>query len=222
MKKNKYFIKEKQYKKAYIRLNEILEEISKLPSVKLEKPIQVGWEVFYDLRDDIKRKPDYMYIKQAFDIFYQNHTTIIKNPKWVSLIRKEVIITSKRNKILDKKTLYFIKNFNNLDEKVKKYIIFSQIKKKYYLNFPDYFFKLKVRPNIHYYKKIINGELISEKEKLWNFLYNNIKSPYYCNFSKTYPTVKKERVILRNFIQKLKKKEIDDIESIFIKKEYIY
>lgn len=223
---NKYEKQEKEYLRMEKRYYEIRDAISELPLIPLPEPVQKGWEITQKLRDDIARRKDAGEILEAIKIGYYERV-ITNSEEEVKLIRKgkkeyTKTINKKRHVVnlrIGKKVL-LEKNYELLDEKIKKYFyldVFNEPYRKYgrkyyYIHIPDYYLVLRAKANIltHYRSK--GGEL----EKEYGFLNNKLQNYWLTtgSYEKQFPK-NKERTKTRDNIIKFMK---GDIEDIYIEK----
>ncbi len=229
--------KDKKYKefiKLNDRLNYLYKELRNLPLIKLDVPYQRGWEISYDLRQDIKNREDSDIILEALNIGYSNFFT--KDVNIVRAIRRKqpLIKTNKTGTvtvdhfypkinylrdyqfiILDKVNKYF--KFSEYDEYYIKYKI-----KRYFCLVPNYWIVLKVKPYMITHTRQKGGELEQEHEylhkKLWcSGEFENLTTHY----GSSYPAYK-DRVKVRDKISKFKHGIIDDIYNEKIPRCYDY
>lgn len=219
---------EKRYKsflKYETELNKIEEQLRKLPLKPLPEPIQVGWIVYYTIREDIQKRKDFPFINEAFACTYGRAYNIIKNSNDVRLIRKGITEYRKKGEIVSLKpgcSSISKKQYENLQERTKKY--FYEDKRynwvRYYPNFPNYYLVLKVKKNIHTHYKDKGGDLEKRRDYLRDLLFA-ADSPLFTNYSKCYPA-SRMRTQVRDQIQKFKKGEIEDISISKPFMDYIY
>lgn len=220
MKTNKEENKYKTFLGYQRRIQEINKKLRTLPLKKLDTPFQKGWLVYFDIREDIKSRKDYIYIKEAFDLTYKDNYLLEKDPKHITMIRSGVQYYKKEGKIIllyPGKRSISKKVYESLKPQTQKYfyldtLSYSYEKYKrefYFLNLPRYFLVLKTKKNIitHYIER--GGELEKERAYLKD-LFNSVDNPLLTNFSKSYPK-SKMRTETRDKIQKFKKGEIEDI-----------
>lgn len=227
---NKYEKNFKFYLMVQRKVNELSEKIRKLPLKPLDKPIQKGWNVFIDLRDDIKRRQDYPILKQILDIVYKGRSGYIKKPEHIRMIRKGEkgyyangtngqywVDFSPKPKYIHRR------EYEKMSELQQKYFCKTHDlwnREHYVLNFPNYYFVLKVKPNIltHYIEK---GSELEKEFHYWKDILDNPNNPLWTNYGKSFPS-SKDRTRLRNTIQKFKKGEIEDIEINKVPLNYHY
>lgn len=227
---DKYEKKYKSFLKMQKRLDEINEELDKLPLRELKEPYQKGWNISIRLRDDISRREDAHIIQQIIDLgWYKEHyTTDLEAVKAVRKGLKSYIFTRYKEPIsidlFPRRKNLTEEQYNNLPERVKlnfkldnfseRYLKYNR--KYYYCHLPSYYTELKVRPNIITHERLKGGELESEKDflrdKLWLLWNIYLRSEKRTN-------LKSERRIVRDEIQKFKKGEKDDI---FLSKKQEY
>lgn len=228
--------KQERLFKEYIFLDnrfwELKEKISQLPLIPLEKPVQKGWEVYFDLRDDIKARKDYLSISKAFNLCARS--TYTRNVKQIRRIRANHSLNS--FPIYEKGSSNPIPYLSMINEKVystltpdvskffvqdprsSKWVSFKG--KYYYLDIPRFWILVKVRPNMHTHYREKGGEIEKELayiEKRIRFL----RLKFSHNYGASYPAYK-DRTKVRAKIQKYKKKEIEDITNEKIPREYFW
>lgn len=237
MQLNKQDLKYKEYIKLRNRLDKVYLELRKLVNVELKKPYQSGWIIYYDLRDDIKRRKDYPMIKQILELGYPKAYT--RNVKVIKAIRskestikiksrwglhaisnyypKSNYITKENYDILQKQALNIDKYFS-LDSEYKT----RSNRYRYYCTLPQYWLVLKVKPNMITHRYLKGGALEEEeaylKDRLW---YSGEFISFHVNYGSSYPAYK-DRSKVRDKISKYMKGEIDDIENEKVPKEYDY
>lgn len=229
---DKYEKKYKSFLKMQRRLDEIEDELRKLPLRELKEPYQKGWNISIRLRDDISRREDAHIIQQIVDLGWhkENYTTDIEAVKAVRKGLKSYICTKYKEPVSI--SLFPLRKdlteeqYNNLPEKVKlnfrldnfteRYLKYNR--KYYYCHLPNYYTELKVRPNIITHERLKGGELESEKDFLRGKLQEFYRI-YYYGYKRI--NLKSERRIVRDEIQKFKKGENEDI-FLSKKQEYNY
>ncbi len=235
---NKHERRYKDYLATEKRYNEVGRLLRKMPLVKLKEPFQKGWEIYLDLRDDIKRRTDYPSIKAALDLVTSTWTTrnvalvrrIRSNGRYDRLV-SENYLGNHKYRWAYLPTLSHIRGeekVKNLSADVRKWFTLDSYAEKwsnfrghmYYLNMPKFWIEMKVRPNIMTHQYLKGGEL----EKEYDFLRDKLN--YYwldfaTNWSSSFPAYK-DRAQIRAKIQKFKKGEIDDILIEKIPREYDY
>lgn len=194
MRTDKYEKKYKEYIQKVKRLDEIRNLIMKAPLVELKEPYQRGWEIYVDLREDIKRRKDADLIRQV--LRFITHPKYTRDPNLVSAIRKSKSYPEKfvdvnynplpslqpiseitYQKLPDnlKRVFYLTLEYNRF---TKSYI------KRYYTTYPSYFFVLRTRKNIITHRKDINPDLESERDELYRWLYDSGR--YFKGHSRTW------------------------------------
>lgn len=229
---DKYEKKYKSFLKMQRRLDEIEEELRKLPLRELKEPYQKGWNISIRLRDDISRREDAHIIQQIVDLGWhkERYTTDLEAVKAVRKGLKSYICTKYKEPVSI--SLFPLRKdlteeqYNNLPEKVKlnfclddfneRYLKYNR--KYYYCHLPNYYTELKVRPNIITHERLKGGELESEKDFLRGKLQEFYRI-YYYGYKRI--NLKSERRIVRDEIQKYKKGENEDI-FLSKKQEYNY
>lgn len=229
---DKYEKKYKSFLKMQRRLNEIEEELRKLPLRELKEPYQKGWNISIRLRDDISRRDDAHIIQQIIDLgwYKEKYVTDINAVKAIRKGLKSYICTRYKEPIsinlFPRRKDLTKEQYNNLPEKIKlnfcldnfseRYLKYNR--KYYYCYLPAYYTELRVRPNIITHERLKGGELESEKDflrdKLWLLWNIYLRSGKRIN-------LKSERRITRDEIQKFKKGESEDI-FLSKKQEYDY
>jgi len=227
---DKYEKKYKTFLKMQRRLDEIEDELRKLPLRELKEPYQKGWNISIRLRDDISRREDAHIIQKIIDLGWhkEHYTTDLEAVKAVRKGLKSYICTTYKKPLSisliphrkDIKEEEFnklpnhIKQAFRLDDFSERYTKYNR--KYYYCCLPNFYTELKVRPNIITHERLKGGELESEKDFLRNKLWLlwSIYLP-----SEKRVSLKSERRITRDEIQKYKKGEKDDI---FLSKKQKY
>lgn len=218
---NKKDKKYKEYLKLVKKVDEVGTKFYRQELVKLDEPYQCGWEIIYDVREDIKRREDYPYIKELIELsYYPNYT---RNVNLVRAIRrKENSFQGKRGIVLvnsclpHRKDLYKedlvnlkLNKWYELDERHPSYIKYKR--EIYKLTLPSYWLVLKVKPYIVTHTRGRDAELESEYDKLRKELYFSGKyDKFIPNYGSSYPAYK-DRTKLRDSISKFKNGQIDDI-----------
>lgn len=189
-----------RYKKEAIRLmkelDSVRKEILQQPFVEVP-PFQMGWEVSIILRDDISNRNDADFIRHLINIGYKKFN-IIKKIEYVRLIRKGILTYTWKSKYSNNiNSIDFVpdriflseKQYEKLSEREKAYFkkdrwgIYNYYNRNnYFLNIPQYWIKLKVKPRI--FNKIMdkNGELESRYVKLIDKLHKPPYSKYYFGY----------------------------------------
>lgn len=229
---DKYEKKYKSFLKMQRRLDEIEDELKKLPLRELKEPYQKGWNISIRLRDDISRREDAHIIQQIIDLgwYKERYTTDLEAVKAVRKGLKSYICTKYKEPVSI--SLFPLRKdlteeqYNNLPEKIKlnfclddfseRYLKYNR--KYYYCHLPNYYTELKVRPNIITHERLKGGELESEKDFLRGKLQEFYRI-YYYGYKRI--NLKSERRIVRDEIQKYKKGENEDI-FLSKKQEYDY
>lgn len=228
-------LKYKEFINLQKRLNELSEKLRDLPNVKLDKPYQRGWVIQYDVRDDIKNREDYPLIKEALEKgWYDSYTNDVKVVRAIRKNDKNVVIKGKwSSRIIshfypkrkeysegEYKSFVAINKFYVLDESSERYRKYGR--KLYHCQFPSYWLKLKVRPNMITHRYLKGGELESEYELLRYRLYwSGEFSSFVTNYGKSYPAYK-DRTKIRAKIRKFINGSSDDIYNDKIPLEYEY
>ena len=228
--------KHKEFIKLQNRLNELYEKMKKLPNIKLDKPYQRGWVIFYDVREDIKRRLDYPTIKEAVEeAYYESYTNDIKVVRAIRRKEGNGLIKNKWGSIQSVSSYYphrrlysekeyeitkTLNKFLELDTSSEAYRKFGR--KAYYCAFPHYWLVIKVKPNIITHKKSKGGEIESEYENIRKRLYwSGEFISFQINYGKSYPS-HKDRTKIRGSIRKFINGDADDIYSEKIPLEYEY
>lgn len=228
-------LKYKEYVKLRARHDELWKKLSKLPSVKLDKPYQKGWIISFDVRADIKKRADYPVIKEALERGYydsytnnvkvvkairtKDHAAIIKG-KWNSNLisdfyPKRNIMTEAEHKVSKSLSKYF-----ELDTTSERYIKYHR--RDYYCTFPSYWLVLKVKPYMITHRHIKGGALQKEYDHIHNRLWYS--GEFNCiinNYGKSFPAIK-ERTRIRGKIRKFLSGDAEDIFNEKVPLEYTY
>lgn len=238
--------KEKEFLALCRRRDSLYDKVRNSPLQKLEVPYQSGWDIYVDVRDDIKNRKDYPLIKYLIDNHTKpEHTDNVKlvrmcrRIKSWSAIREDLWKEARKHKSLHIPQLFTYKRYdlefyNNLPEQVKKHFqlrtdIFylgGNESKRFYttLEIPDYWIQLKVKPHMVTHERILRPDLISEsKEVHTNLEYYRDKGwvpkGKTWNFGSSFPS-SNQRVYMRDQISKFLKGEIEDIDTIAVPKEW--
>lgn len=217
----------KEFLKMEKRAAELWGELRKMPLIPLKEPIQRGWDIVFDFRDDIKNRKDFPEIKEAFDACYKGGYT--RNLKFVRRIRA-VKDFRKLNMSVNKHFWYELPSLHsvnesklkNLSQGAKKYFSIDPEYEKwvsfrghrYMFIIPSYWLTVKVRPHYLTHRREKGGDLEKEynllRDKMTEYSYKyGIKYVY---SGSSYPAYK-ERARTRDKIQKFKKNEIEDITN---------
>lgn len=226
---------DKDYKK-YISLqkrrDELWKRIQELPLIPLKIPIQRGWDIYLDFRDDVKNRKDYTTLRIVLNLVKRNGYT--RKVKDIKRIRENRSLSSfpVTNHIHDKDYLKYKylpnivplkeNNYEDLSINMKKWFILHRDNKRIYykLNIPRYWIVIKSKPHIVKYERKKGGPL----EKEYNLILDKLqlyRIKYGDTLSGSYPRYK-DRSKIRDKISKFKKGEIDDIFTEKIPKEYKY
>lgn len=227
---NKKELKFKSLLKIEARILEVHSILRNSPKILVE-PFQRGWITFIDVRDDIKRRENYPYIKEIIELSFSRYVT--KDVKYIKLIRSlksyEKVMTSYRKVYrygIDYPILIPEKKYNNLCTQSKKFLeedigssAYSLFKGKYYrVKIPHYYLVLKVKPNIITYIREDDPILLGELE----FLRKKVRELYgYSIYRKTRPS-NDIRVRARSEISKFLKGINEDINIEKSKQDYYY
>lgn len=224
----------KQYLAYERRSRELEEELKKFPLIPLEKPIQHGWKVYFDFRDDIKNRNDYPVIKQAFDLVHKEGYT--RNVKYIKRIRADRSWTSfiKESENLKKWRWGVIPQlvpipqhaYDKLPDNIKKWFILDVYYEKwasfrghqYRLDIPRFWLILKTRPYIITHRRLKGGPV----EKEYEFIRKKLRDlwlVFAVDYSSSYPAYK-DRTKVRSAISKFHKGEVEDIFIEKIPREY--
>ena len=203
---NKYDLKEKEYIKLEIEYNKILR--SRNEYVKLDKPYQKGWKIYISLRQDILNRSNSANILQAIKLGFDNFKCIYKVYQIKNIRKKiygETIVLFNKQRYLSyfpDKIGYKQKVFNTFKEEIKKYFIYNDFKKLYYINLPYYYYVLKSKPNIITHERVLDPEKESRKHYISERMYT-LRN--YCNynsdkrFDKKYRPKKKYKFDFKNY-----------------------
>lgn len=174
--------KEKELRALFTRRDELFALRKAQPLVQLDEPYQKGWLVYVSLRDDILNTKDAAFflklIKKGF-----KPTHYIRKVKDVRYIRKgiygEIPYEYRRyphNGYFPTRIKFSQEQVDNMTERERKY--FMRRRKNswdrylkndgFYLHLPKYWYKLKTKPNMVTESRLINSEIESEYQKIWN------------------------------------------------------
>lgn len=170
----------KEFRKLQVELNKLYELRYNQPKIKLDEPYQKGWIIYYDLRDDIKKRDDSSRILRAIQLGYSNQTTrsvahvrnvrsglTVKSPLYPGLREREL------KKIPEDLQKYFIKSYRYAQSKYWTQHNFYEI------CIPKYWLVRKVKPNM--ITHVVDNLLEQEITKLRTQIYESDK---YVSFTK--------------------------------------
>ena len=224
----------KQYLAYEKRWWELREELRKLPLIPLDKPLQHGWEVYFDFRDDIKNRKDYPSIKQAFDLVHREGYT--RNVKHIKRIRANrnwasFLIDPETEKkwnwgVIPQLSLLRQNEYDKLPGDIKKWFALDAYHEKwasfrghqYWLDIPRFWLVIKTRPHMITHRRLKGGPL----EKEYEFIHKKLRDLWLIfshNYSSSFPAYK-DRAKLRAAISKFRKGEAEDIPIEKIPREY--
>lgn len=178
----------KKFLALYRREREIYDAIRNMPLVKLEEPIQKGWEVYMALSDEGKKHKHANFFQKILDEYTTNmHTVKVAEIRYVRKVKKygELISFFTRYLVNDKPYYYGpefktmnLKTCQLFDDKYRNRYIIPHRKDKHSIpiswifSVPLHLLILKVRPYMLTHRQLIDRDLESEKqyihEKLWN------------------------------------------------------
>jgi hypothetical protein len=214
---NKYDLKEKEFLKKQRELNELYEKRKEIEWVELKEPYQRGWTIYYELRDDIKRREDADKIQRAMELGYGiAHTRSeahVRNVRRGDKV-KSVINPSRKNLRL-----------KDIPDDLKKYFVadYQGIlnKRDYQIAIPRYWFTRKVKPFIVTHTR--DCSIDREISKLQNELYISGKyidiAGHRWKWHTSFP-IHKLRVETRDQIRKFLNGETEDISIEKYKRAY--
>jgi hypothetical protein len=185
MKHDKHELTYKKFLKAEKRLNEIWKQLWKPPKLKLKEPYQRGWILTIVLRDD--------YNKSKRDIVSSllkkvTVSTIVRNPKHVSDIRKKPSLNSTRTYLGGNKTYWNSpylasisqekydkltpqeKKFFNLDSYESDKDRWGGKRNFYYLDIPSHYLVVKIEKRMITHSYELDTALLQEKDELQKIL----------------------------------------------------
>ena len=216
---NKYDKKYREFLKAQKRLDEIQEELRKLPVRPLKMPYQRGWAVSVKLRDDIMRRTDAPLFENLLQLGYQEGyiTTSLNDVKAIRRGEKFTsYINTKGQKVkcslVPGKRMITEEQYKSLPLNVHKYMDFDPDsylykrygRKTYAVYLPEYWLVLRARPHIVTHQYIKGGELEKEEQHLRSFLQEYWRE--WCPSGHAYlPKWKDERPTLKHETKKLLK-----------------
>lgn len=235
MKLHKFDIRYRKHLANQRRVAEIEELLKDRPLIKLDEPVTVGWNIIYELKEEIRRRKDAFDLQQVLDLGYGWSWT--KKIKHVKMIRQGIegyeYIDFKKVKrwhsFHPPKSHIDEKEYTSLSVAVKKYFYLDTLSesyrkfgRKYYLaDLPKHFLTLRCRPIIHTHYQSKGGKLEKERDFLKDQISEYWRYAEGFSYSSSYPAYK-DRAKTRDKIQKFKKGEIEDIEIEKIPKEYDY
>lgn len=184
---DKHKLKEKLYLKAERELNKIREKIRESPSLLLDKPYQMGWNVILCLRDDFANSPKGPIVQGILDKHSYNSYT--RSAKHVASIRKKPTLTNaltvlskgmryKRNCVGVKNLTQ--KSYNLLSEAEKKWFSYepkSKYDEYYWFNLPSHYLVVKITKRMITHIKDVDPLLQQRKAEL-----EAILQPYWLKF----------------------------------------
>lgn len=192
MKQDKHTLTHKKFIKAEKRLNELYKLMRNQPWRMLEKPYQDGWKLSIVLREDFLRSKAGPVVKILIDKLSTKYH--IKNPKWVSHIRKNPLLSDVRALMWEK--LQWVsglhikgisnKEFEALSAQQKKYFTAipvwqkhtkDPVKDDYFLDIVPHYLLVKVDKYMIRQVQDINPVFLKEEAEL-----KKILAPYYRTF----------------------------------------
>lgn len=207
----------KEYIKLQKEMNSLYKELRKLPLVELKEPYQRGWEIYYDLRDDIKRRADGYLILQAVKLGYNNGYT--RQPSHVKNVRRNFPVKHPINPGKVKLKI------NQIPEHLRKYFILDEYPKRetdtryYILEIPRYWLVRRVRPNMITHIRD-TSHIDARMSQIRNEMSNTKFAKYYRrSYGYHYPA-EKERTYMRTELGKVVKGEAEDVFHKGIPKEF--
>lgn len=231
MQLDKYQRKHKLWLRLLKEEHDLWQKIKDLPLIELSEPYQRGWRVKFELREDIARSPMGPVIQSILDDHMGgwvtqnvNHVRAIRQGKKTYEHKGKIIdLTPRAHRISEAKyeeltreqKKFFTLDIGSEDYRKRGY-------KRYYPTFPNYYLKLKARPNLITHKRQKGGELESELEQLKARIWYSAEFiEFQTNYGTSYPR-HKDRTRTRDKIQKFKKGEIEDIYNEKVPREYDY
>lgn len=228
---NKYDLKYKEFISLRKKLYDLDDRLKEVPLVELEIPYQRGWEVYFDLKEDIKRRDDVDIIYEVLNLSYRGFIT--RNVKLVKAIRKGEKSykahkrdsgTSVYNHFYHRRLYNFA--FTKEHKRYAKYCNEDCYKyydgKRYYYSLPEYWLVFKTRPNIITHTRITGGPLQKERDYIKDRVWGSSEfQEFRTNYGRSYPT-SKDRTRIRGDIRKFMMGEIEDIFNEKIPRIYEY
>lgn len=157
------------FQRSFLRLqkedNELRQQARGLGFIQLDPPRRHGWEKFFVLREDIKRRNDANIIQNLLNKISKSVTSKKRDFKHYSYEQNRIIVLN------PELTPMLQKDFNKLSEQEKKYFYpcysykYNEIRYKF-LN--DYFFITKVKPYYLTQIKIFDREIVSREKEIEN------------------------------------------------------
>jgi hypothetical protein len=181
-KRNKYYLKEKEYLKLKNELYDLYSKQKDLGYVLLDKPIHDGYQARLVLRYDISNRIDAHIFQDMIDSL--GTISYAKKEKYLDWNNKNYLITSKCH---EKPHFEEITEdtYNNLNQSVKKW--FSKTSTyhntwkgmTYYCNVPSFFFEIVVEKRYINKVKVIDTLLIQEEVEIKKILEKDFYYEYY-------------------------------------------
>lgn len=189
MKPNKYKLTHSRFIKAEKRLNEIYKLQRQAPKVPIT-PYQNGWIVTIVLRDDYLRSDKGAIVAPLLESLVSD--IVVKNPKYISQIRKKPSLYDARRVLNTNKYFYhspYIRPINQelyekLSQQEQKYFSLDWFESQkdrwggkrnsYYLDIPQHYLVVKITKRIITHAKEIDTLLLQEEAEL-----KKILAPYW-------------------------------------------
>lgn len=213
----------KLYKELNRRLKKNQRAQYDLGYLPYDKPIHKGYDIYYKLRDDIKRRDDYYVFEYILRKF--GKSSWCKNTefrRWDYLTKSYVNINPYIRHISEKEydeLLSEAKKWFTKYDGQNKIVIWGKVYDYYINTIPEFFFKKKIKKHYKTHYKVIDSALLQEEAYLidrlkWEFygkLYGRSSAPkWYCKVFH-----KKEKNKCNMAIRKaLKSRNIEDFENI--------
>lgn len=226
MKINKYERRYKEYLALREEIDNLREQMRKRPPIPLKEPYQDGWILYIDFRDDFKRRKDYPVYKKILDMCaYSVRTKNLKLIKRIRSNRRLDLLYNEihpagggRNKFGHVPYLKSIREsqYMKLNEQERSFFSIDPYYAKwssftgnyYYCTVLRHWLVVKTKPNIITHRYDVGGDLEKRYKELQSKLDNFHE--FTTNYSTSYPAYK-DRMRIRDKVQKFKKGEIEDI-----------
>lgn len=222
---SKYEIRYKEFLRLREEQDEIQDKIEDLPWIPYDKPIHKGWEVNYELRDDIARRGDSDYIKEVLRIGYS--TSLIRSIKHVKMMRRGIkgywssygrgrywtSFTPGKIRLKEQQYQKLIPPIQKYFHKPRWWEEGYNIawRDHYFVSLPSYWLTLRVRPHYHTHFRDKDGALETRYKEIECKL-RDCWRVFGQSYGKSYPA-HKDRARVRNCISKFKSGEIEDIPN---------
>lgn len=218
---HKHDLKYKKFLKLQRRVDELWQQIRKIPLVKLKEPYQKGWIVTYELKPEIRRRKDAPVIQEVVNHSYGSYWT--RKVEFVKAIRtgqnKILVSKGKWHSLIPGRHKVKVKTYESMAPQIQKYFHLDTLSdlykkygyKRYYATVPQHWMNLKARPYMVTHERIMGGPIQKEHDRLEQELRSYWRTVG-GNYSVTYDK-ESIRTEQRALIQKFKHGEIEDIPA---------